>query len=161
MTEIEPIQPREPWAQRTGEAPHQHAWLLRYCELGESRTIDKVARLCGVPIKLVRAAALEHAWITRAASFDAACMEVARAAATDEKMALSMQYEVGIAMMRLGVKAVQLKNPALIRMKDIRELMQQGAEMARRGAGVADLNIEVDVQKRVEADFLDLLGDDE
>jgi hypothetical protein len=140
----------------------EYAWFSRYAELGpEVREHLKVARLCGVPVKLIRQAAQQHDWASRAAAYDRVVVEVSSHIDVDETEALAMQYAVGIAMMRLGVKAVQLKNPALIRMKDIRELMQQGAEMARRGAGIADLKIEASTQHRIESQFLDLLGEDD
>lgn len=153
------LEPKAPWEQREHERDMEYAWFVRYAELGDVRDEGKVARFCGVPVSLVRRAATQHQWAERAAAYDATVIEVSKAIDVDETEALAMQYAVGIAMMRLGVKAVQLKNPALIRMKDIRELMQQGAEMARRGAGVADLKIEKSVQSRVESQFLDLLGE--
>jgi hypothetical protein len=157
---MDPLEPRPPWEQRSSERDMEYAWFSRYAELGESRELLKVAKLCGIPVKLIREAAARHDWTTRAAAYDKIVVEVSQAIDVDESEALAMQYAVGIAMMRLGVKAVQLKNPALIRMKDIRELMQQGAEMARRGAGIADLKIEASTQHRIESQFLDLLGDD-
>lgn len=156
------LEPRQPWEQLTDERDMEYAWFTRFAELGpESRSEQKVARFCGVPVAQVRKAASRHEWSTRVAAYDAIVAQVSQQVSVDESEALAMQYAVGIAMMRLGVKAVQLKNPALIRMKDIRELMQQGAEMARRGAGVADLNIEHTVQQRVQSEFLDLLDDEE
>lgn len=156
------LEPKPPWEQRQHERDMEYAWFVRYAELGPAARDElKVARLCGVPVGVVRDAAKKHAWADRAAAYDATVVEVTKAIDVDESEALAMQYAVGIAMMRLGVKAVQLKNPALIRMKDIRELMQQGAEMARRGAGIADLKIEASTQHRIESQFLDLLGEDE
>jgi len=151
---------RPVWEQRTGEPNHEYAWFVRYAELGEGRTLDRTAKLQGIPIKLVRNASTKHSWDARCAAFDEAIVSVRIAISADEAEALAMQYAAGMMMLRLGIEAIKLKNPALLKVKDTRELLQFGSEMVRRGAGVADLKVEHDVVRRVAEDLELLLGPD-
>lgn len=152
--EIAPI-----WEQRQHEGAHEYAWFVRYAELGEGRTLEKTAKLQGVPVALVRKAAERHGWPERAAAFDATVVSIQQAVTVDETEALAVQYGAGMMMLKLGLQAIQIKNPALLKVKDISQLLQMGSEMVRRGAGVADLKIEHDVVKRVQSDLELLLGD--
>lgn len=155
------LEPTPQWSQKAGEPDHSYAWFVRYAELHDERGIEKVSRYCGVPVAMIRKAAGEHAWDSRVASFDATVKSVSSSVIVDDTEALAMQFAVGKAMVRLGVEGVKLKNPALLKVKDLLTLMQQGSEMMRRGAGVADLTIEQrTAQDRVEATFLELLGGD-
>lgn len=147
------------WERHQHEGAHEYAWFVRYAELGEGRSLEKTAKLQGVPVALVRKAAQTHAWTDRAAQFDATVVSIQQAVAPDETEALATQYAAGLVMLKLGFSAIQLKNPALLKVKDIRELLQFGSEMVRRGAGVADLKVEHDVVQRVQSDLELLLGD--
>lgn len=158
-TQVTQFEPRPPWEQQVSESDYEYAWFVKFAELGAERSIDKVSAVQGVPADLVRSAADKNAWDSRAKAYDDTVVSVLEHVNIDESEALAMQYAVGMAMMKLGVSAVALKNPALIKMKDIRELMQQGAEMARRGAGVADLTVQHDVVTRARDAVLDLLED--
>jgi len=155
------LEPTPQWSQKFGESDHAYAWFVRYAELHDQRSLEKVGRYCGVPIAMVRKAAEQHAWDSRVCSFDETVSSVSSSVVIDDSEALAMQFAVGKAMVRLGVEGVKLKNPALLKVRDLLTLMQQGSEMMRRGAGVADLTIEQrTAQDRVEATFLELLGGD-
>lgn len=151
---------QSPWEQRTRETKFEYAWFVRYAELGPERTLERAARQCGVPIKGVREAARANDWEARAKAFDAAVIEIQKAVIPDESEALAIQYQAGTEMLKLGLRAIQVKNPALIRVKDIAMLLKEGAEMVRRGAGVADLKIKHDVVQRVAEDLELILGPD-
>jgi hypothetical protein len=152
------LEPTPAWTQRTGERDREYQWFIQYAETIGERDLERVAARIGVAASLLRAAAEKNQWDARCVEFDKARMSIARQVVPDDSEALSMQYAVGIAMIRLGVQAVQLKNPALLNMDQVIKLVTQGSEMARRGAGVADLKIEQTVQQRIEREFLDLLG---
>lgn len=154
---VQSLEPKPPWQQQALEPDFEYAWFVKYAELGEQRTLEKVSAFQGVPLDLVQRARDRHEWDARVAAYDATLVDVMQHVQVSEDEALAMQYAVGMAMMRLGVSAVALKNPALIKMKDVQLLMAQGAEMARRGAGVADLNVQHDVVTRVRDQVLDLL----
>lgn len=160
MTEIEP---RAAWDRAHGESEAEHAWLLRFCELGSQRTPTKVARRCGVPVKLVKDAASKWGWTRRAAEYDQAVRDVGRIAMKDEQEALQIQYEVGKELLRIGASAASLKNPALMNMNMVLKMLTEGAELVRRGAGVADIKVDMNTQRSVEELFQNLLGkgDDE
>lgn len=153
------LEVRPVWEQRSYESDHQYAWFVKYAELGEGRTLEKTAKLQGVPVKLVRQAALSHVWAERAAAFDKTVVAIQKAVSPDETEALALQYGAGMMMLRLGLSAIQIKNPALLKVKDIKALLEAGSEMVRRGAGIADLKVEHDVVQRVQADLELLLGD--
>jgi hypothetical protein len=153
------LTPQPAWVQRTDEPENHYAWFRNYAETLGERSVERTAAHIGVSPRLLAEAAEKFQWDARCVQFDQARAQVAENIAPSEDEALHMQYAVGIAMIRLGVQAVQLKNPALLKMDTIVKLVTQGSEMARRGAGVADLNIEHSVQKRIEGEFLDLLSD--
>lgn len=158
---MEQLEARPPWEQLQGEPDHAYAWFVRYAELHDERSVEKVSRFCGVPATMVRKASVEHAWESRVASFDETVVNVVDHVNVDDAEALAMQFAVGKAMIRLGVTKMQLINPAMLKVKDALVLMQQGSEMMRRGAGVADLTIEQrTAQDRIESQFLELLGGD-
>lgn len=160
MNDVVEFQPKPPWERLASEPEFEYAWFVRFAELGaEKRSLEKVSALQGVPLDLVERAAQVHQWSDRASAYDRTVVAVTEAVTIDESKALAMQHAIGIAMMELGISAFYLKNPALLKIKDIRELMQFGAEMARRGAGIADLNIQHDVVTRVRDQVLDLLED--
>lgn len=159
MKDLVPLEPQAAWQQRAGESNMHYAWFIQHAETLGERSELQTARRLGITVSVVRSVAKLNQWDLRIDEFDRARAEVTTHLATDENEALQMQYAVGIAMMRLGVQAVQLKNPALLKMDTIIKLMQQGSEMARRGAGVADLKIEKSVQQRIQSDFEDLLGE--
>lgn len=150
--------PVAPWVQRTAETDMQYAWFKQYAETLGERDIDRTAAMIGVAPQLLRDAASSHQWDARCAAFDAARVDIAAQVAPDDTEALAMQYAVGIAMMRLGASALESRNASLLKIDQIIKLFTHGSEMARRGAGVADIKIEKTVQQRIERDFLDLLG---
>lgn len=160
MGELEPV---EPWRQRFDESDHEYAWFKRFAELGKHRrSIAKTSAELGVPTRMIRVAARERDWAGRVEAFDNAVVLVSGMVVPNDSEALARQYAIGMAMMDLGIEAVRLKNPALIKTKEAMAMLQEGAEMARRGAGVADLTIEQrNTQERVERQFLDLLPDPE
>ena len=155
MSEVEV---RAAWDRAHGESEAEHAWLMQFCELGAQRTPTKVARRCGVPVKLVKDAASKWGWSRRALAYDAAVHAAGQAALGDGSEALALQYEVGRRMLAIGATAVQLKNPALMNMNQIQKLLTEGAEMVRRGSGVADIKVDINTQKSVEDLVQDLLG---
>lgn len=160
------LQIAEPWRQREGEADHEYAWFKRYAELGKHRrSLPKTSAELGVPLRMISDAASLRDWKARTAAYDDAIERIAGQAAPNDEAALARQYAIGMAMMDLGIEVIKLKNPALIRTKEGLQLLEHGAEMARRGAGVADLTVEQrSAQDRVERMFLDLLpakADDE
>lgn len=153
------LEPRPPWQQLEHERDYEYAWFVRYAEQHGNRSLEQVSAFCGVPLKLVERAAATHGWDTRVKAFDATVKRVSDTIQVNDKEALATQYMIGEAMLKLGIQAFQLKNPSLIKMKDIHALLQSGAEMMRRGAGVADLTIEQrNAQDRIEHTFLELLG---
>lgn len=156
--DLEPLTPQPAWTQRTGERDREYGWFIQYAETIGERDFERVAARIGVAASLLRGAAEKYEWQARVREFDQARAQVMQHVIPDDSEALAMQYAVGIAMIRLGVQAVQLKNPALLNMDQVIKLVTQGSEMARRGAGVADLKIEQTVQQRIEREFLDLLG---
>jgi hypothetical protein len=155
---IDSLTARPVWEQRTGETNYEYAWFVRYAELGETREIARAARLVGIPVKLLRAAAAKHAWDDRCRAYDATVVAITSAIQPREDEALATQYAAGQIMLRLGLEAIKLKNPALLKVRDIQALLQAGSEMVRRGAGVADLKVQHDVVQRVTEDLELLLG---
>lgn len=154
------LEAKPPWERLAHEEAHAYAWFVRYCEMYEQRSVDKVARFCGVPVSLVRKAAAENAWEPRADAFDSTIARVVDSVQIDDSEALAMQFAVGKMMLRLGIDKIKLINPAMLKTKEVFALLQAGSEMMRRGAGIADLTIEQrSAQDRVERTFLELLGD--
>lgn len=156
--QVDTLVPKPPWEQLREEANHEYAWFCRYAELGETRTLEQTARFMGVPLKLVRKAATLHGWDARCAAYDATVIEITKAINPTEDEALATQYAAGMLMLRLGFEAIKLKNPTLLKVKDIQAMLQAGSEMVRRGAGVADLKVQHDVVERVAEDLELLLG---
>lgn len=156
--QVIPLEHSPAWLQRSGERDSEYAWFKQYAETLGERDVAMTAARIGVAPRLLLGAAAKHQWVERCAEFDAARVSVASQIAPDDTEALAMQYAVGIAMMRLAADGLKSKNVALLKIDQIIKLMVQGSEMARRGAGVADLKIEKTVQQRIESEFRDLLG---
>lgn len=152
------VVPKQPWERITGETEAQHAWFKRFVEVGEGRTVDRAAKACGVPVGPVRRAAELNDWAARAKAYDAAVIELRDVLELDETEALHAQYAAGRIMAQLGLTALQYKNPALVPIAQIKDLILNGAEMMRRGAGIADLKVDHSTTHRVESILDDLLG---
>lgn len=150
--------PTAAWQQRSGETAAQYAWFQRYVELGDERSPELAAKRCGVSVSVIRDAAMQHDWADRASKYDAAQRDAAALLVGDESEALAAQYAAGMIMLRLGINALALKNPALIKTQQATTLVEKGAEAVRRGAGVADLKVDHQTTKRVESLIDDLLG---
>lgn len=152
--------PHEPWQRRSDESAAEYAWFQRYIELVPSdRSEQKAARRCGVPVKLVRAAATKHDWKQRAAEYDEFVAQARSVLIADESEALEAQFRVGLLMLDIGMRAIAEKNPSLIKMTQAQQLIERGAENVRRGAGVADLKVDHQTTARVEGMLKDLLGE--
>lgn len=150
--------PQPAWARRRGEHEHHYAWFVHYAELGPTREIGRAASLCGVPTHMLEEAAAKNDWDARVAPYDEAVISLQQAVAPDSEEALAMQYHAGRMVMRLGIDALKLKSPNLIGVKEAITMVGEGAEMTRRGAGVADINVNIDVVTRIEQDVELLLG---
>lgn len=155
------VVPTAPWEQRSDEPNAQYAWFVAFMELGEQRSPERAARRCGVALVEVRKAFTRFDWQVRATSYDTAVHRFAAELVTDERDALAAQYAAGMMMLKMGVTALKYKNASLLKMKDIRELLSFGSEMARRGAGVADMKVDHQTTSRVEAMLADILGEDD
>lgn len=154
------IVPHILWEQRVEESDAEYAWFKIFLELGESRTIPRAAKRLGLSTQLCNQTALNHDWRNRTRSYDIAVKDFASTLIADESEALAAQYAAGMMMLHMGVTALKHKNPSLLKMKDIREMLQFGSEMARRGAGVADLKVDHTTTKRVDDMFAALLGEE-
>lgn len=155
------VSPAPLWERRTGETEFEYAWFVRYAELGETRTMQDTSKRLGISVVTIRDAAKRWGWEERARAYDAQVIAITLAINPEESEALAVQYAAGMLMLRVGFDAMKLKNPALMKVKDIRELLQFGSEMVRRGAGVADLKIEHNVIDRVAENIDLLLGPEE
>lgn len=154
------LEPRPIYSQREGENDQQYAWFRQYYELGDTRTLPRAAMRCGVSRSLVERAAREHDWDIRSQQLDRDASHVAKTMIRDEDEALALQYAVGHVMIRMGMTALQAKNPALLDMKTVTALIQQGVEHTRRGAGAADMVISLDQRRSIQQQFADFLGEE-
>jgi len=148
----------EPWKQQQGEKDHDHAWFTMFCDMGEMRSIEAVARRCGASEARVLAAAERGDWSRRAAAFDSAIVSVTQNLMLSDDEALGAQYLAGRAMVQLAIKGLQTKNPSLLKMSQLQSMLKDGAEMMRRGAGVADVRVEHSTQERVTSHLDGILG---
>ena len=146
------------WERRPRESRFQYAWFVRFAELGEQRTVEKAAKLCGVPVKQLREAARDHDWDMRAGEYDKVIIAMQEAVSPSEDEALAIQYAAGTMLLKLAVKGIETLDPSMLRIKDITVLLKEGSEMVRRGAGVADLKVQHDVVERVQSDIELLLS---
>lgn len=156
MTEIVP---KVAWEQRSDESAAEHAWFHAFLELGDKRTVAKAAKRCGVATAVLKEASIKHDWKNRAEVYDKELQKLATTMIADETEALAVQWEAGRMLLKFGITALEYRNPHLLKMKDIRDVITSGAEMVRRGAGVADLKVDHTTTKRVQDMFDVLLGD--
>jgi len=128
-----------------------------YCELGPARTIEDVSSRFGCAVSRVKHASGKHDWAARASEYDVALRDVSAITIADGERALHMQYAIGEAMLGLGINALRMKNPSMIRMKEIHKLIETGGELMRKGAGLADMKVDIETVDRVKdavADFI-------
>lgn len=153
------MEPIVEWDKRQHETAAEYSWFQRYVEVGYTRTPARAAARCGISTELCKQAAMDHDWKMRAAAYDQ-FVEQLRAQHVedgDEQSALAMQYAAGEMMLRMGINALSLKNISLLKIKDIQAMTTQGAEMMRRGAGVADLKVDHTTTSRIDTMWQDLI----
>lgn len=146
--------------QITDETDQEYAWFKRYCEIGADRTTAKVAAFMGVPASVTRSAASRHHWNSRVGAYDQARIDAAQTLVADQSQALEAQYAAGMIMMQLGIDAIKIKNPGRMSVKNIAMLLTEGGALVNKGAGLADVVVDVNTTKRVEDHILELFGDD-
>ena len=154
------IEVRDPWAQSSGELGGEYAAFTEFCKLGpERRSVRKLAAHLGISADRVRSMSKKNDWIARADAFDRANNALTPAELSLEDT-LAFQYAVGKAMLDLGISAMQLKNPASIKMNDVIRLLKEGSEIQRKAAGINDtvtLTVESNAVQKINS-LLDELG---
>lgn len=136
---------RDPWSQQSDETAADYAAFTEFCRLGSRRTFRLLAANLGMPVDRARRMFKAYSWNERAEAYDAACNELVPTGDISIEETMAFQYMVGKMMLDVGIRALELKNPATMRTGDIVKLLHQGAEIQRRAAGVTDtVNIKVE-----------------
>lgn len=154
---------RDPWNQQAGESASQYAMFKAYCDAGHAGTYQDVANRFGCALSRVESVAVKNNWDSRVSAYCIELNNISTITVADGERALQMQYKIGEALLGLGINALQLKNPSMIRMKEIHKLIETGGEMMRKGAGLADMKVDIETVDRVKdavADFIIEHGDD-
>lgn len=137
------------WGRLKNETASRYNWFVMYCELGpEMRSTAAVASRIGIAEKHIIDASERYRWSERVAAYDDDVRGAVMVA--DPDAVLAGQYAIGMMMMRLGISALGLKNPALMKVNDIQKIVTAGAELARKGTGLADMKIETERIERVQ-----------
>lgn len=148
------------WQQRPIETDTEYGWFTTYLELGDARSVAKVARRLGASAAKVQVAADTYGWDARVAAWERDSREVAKTHVRDEEVVHSIEYQVGMAMIRMGMSGLEGKNPHLLAVPNLVQLMREGAELARKGSGAADMVIEHRDRESVGRQFAELLGEE-
>lgn len=108
-----------------------------------SRNIGNFLRRTAYPPKLVRKLMKEWRWEERAIAFDHDSLQL-RPDPTllDEEAAISGQLAAASVLLDLGLRAIEVKNPALISADKAMKLVASGVEIQRKALGQADLNVQ-------------------
>lgn len=139
--------------------------FVEWCRVPHSsRNLGNFLRRTAYPAKLIRKLMLKWHWEVRANAFDNDSLQLRPdPASMDEEAALAGQLAAAQALLDIGLRAIEVKNPSLISTEKAMKLVSSGVEIQRRALGQADLNVQftVDDMTRVNRmlEDLDELGE--
>lgn len=150
---------RDPWMQVEGESNADYAAFEQYCRLGHGRSLRQLAARLGISYDRVKTMSKKTDWESRSDLYDKACQSLTPTELSLEDT-LAFQYAVGSAMLKLGIAALELKNPNLIKTSDVIRLLKEGSEIQGKAAGISNtvtLKVESDSVAKINS-LLDELG---
>lgn len=148
------------WHQQAAESDQHYQWFTWYLELGPERTPAKVARRHGLKVQQVDLVAVGNLWQQRCATWERDSAQVANEIVRSEDDLHTVEYKVGMALVRLGVTGLEAKNPALLDVKGLREAIREGLELMRKGVGAADMVITHQTKDDLTRQFAQFLGEE-
>jgi hypothetical protein len=111
--------------------------------MGSKRGYRAAAAHLGWTHSSVVTIAKKHKWHRRALAYDSASNQLVPSDEINPQETLAFQHMVGTAMLDMGIKAIQLKNPGSIKTADAIKLVTAGAELQRKGAGVDRPDVQI------------------
>lgn len=146
-----------------GEPLDAYEAFVEWCRVPRSsRNLGNYLRRTAYPQKLIRKLMVEWKWEERAAAFDNDSLQLRPdPTSMDEEAALAGQMVAAAALLDLGLRAMEMKNPALLSADKALKLIEKGVEIQRRALGQADMTMQftVDDMTRVNKLFAEF-GDD-
>jgi hypothetical protein len=127
-----------------GEPLDAYEAFTEWCKIPmSSRNLGNFLRRTAYPQKLTRKLMKDWSWDERAIAFDHDSLLLRPdPSAVDEEAAIAAQLAAASTLMELGLRAVELKNPALLSADKALKILEKGVEIQRRALGQADLNIQ-------------------
>lgn len=149
----------EAFDRQDGESAEEYELFTEYCRIPpSSRNMRNLSRRISVPSTRLSFLSKKWNWINRAAAFDNASLALRPdPTSMDEEASLAAQLAASAALLDLGLRAIELKDPSRIPVTKANELVKSALEIQRRALGEADITVQVnhDDLKRVN----DLIGD--
>lgn len=147
-----------------GEPIEAYEAFVEWCKVPySSRNLGNFLRRTAYPQKLIRKLMDEWRWEARANAFDNDSLQLRPdPTSMDEEVALAGQMSAAATLLDLGLRAIEVKNPALISADKALKLVEKGVEIQRRALGQADLNIQftVDDMTRVNRLWGEVMGEE-
>ena len=148
MTDIEK-RPHDPWSKTDAETTADYSAFVSYCRLGPRRNVKKLAFELGTTSDYYTALARRHSWKKRATAYDEACNNlVPGAEEMDVHDTNVWHFAVGKALIDLGVRAFEMKNPGQIRSADATKLIALGIKSQREATGQESGHVKVTVNTK-------------
>lgn len=135
----------ELYQRREDESPEEYELFTEWARIPpSSRSVPNMARRTAVPLKKLKQLLERHEWETRAVAFDNAALALRPDPRTmDEEAAITAQVAASQILLDLGLRAIELKNPALISVDKASNLIKSAIELQRKALGQADLTVHV------------------
>lgn len=145
----------KPWEPKTGESPPAYQAFAEYRDLGESRSLEAVARLLSKSSQLLKRWSAKWSWVERVKAYDAHMDEIEQRGrekaltkkaedwATRELEMAGLLYDKAKAMLAFPLARTKSRDgqtivePADWRMRDAASIAEAGVKMERLARGEA------------------------
>lgn len=134
------------WERQKGETPQAFEAFKAYCEMGDERSIRKVAQELGKTDSLLRRWSSRWNWVERTRDYD---NDIRLKELRNEQKAFQemrkRQRGIAIQLQKIAFDALKKISPESLTVKDIREFLKLGAALER-----ANINPQLDDTREIE-----------
>lgn len=128
-----------PWDRRPSETPQAFEAFALYRDMGQGRTIERVARILDKHHTNVAKWSARHDWVARAAAFDAVAERRAADGVLEEEVAVRIrQAEAARVFQQRAVQRFASLDPDTMSARDAILAFRVGASEERKALGIAD-----------------------
>jgi hypothetical protein len=133
------------WARAPDESSQAFEAFESYCQMGAERSTAAVGRALGKSKTLMDRWSSEHAWVFRAAAFDAHVAGAGEQAYVDEARAMAERHaREAQDLQRHALEKLQAMDPAELSPRDAIRLYEMAAELERLSRGMPTEHVQTD-----------------